>query len=525
MTYSFQIKFKLVKFYILFIGVILFQNSNGQVINGYNEFIYQNGKTSSEGFMEDGQPVGYWKTYYENGLLKSEGNRVNSKLDSIWKFYSEDGNLNFTVEYENGLKNGFRKYFNKEAILIKEQFFINDTLQDSLKIFHQTGELAQLFFYKDGVKVNKSYSFDTTGRIVAVTNYTISPVKTIPINRFSNNKRKEGLWMGFYDDLTVKWEVNYNNGLKNGVERKYDFRGNLLSIEKYQNGSLIKDVKNLQKIDVKHELSTAGTIAKSGGYNEQGEPHGVHRKYDSLGTVVASKIFNNGVLVGEGIVKKNGKKNGFWKLYYASGELQSEGNFKNGVSVGLWKYYYPNNQLESEITYDNSGKKQGIQKDYLDNGQLLASTEWIDDYENGLFVQYNDSGEVVAKGNYKDGYEDGEWYYKWGDHKAIGKYSDGNKVGEWRHYYFDKQLVFRGSFQNGLPVGKHIFWFENGNLKKMGIYSNGRKEGEWLHYTKGGSLLMSVVYENGLQRAYNGYRIDPEHTPDDYIEYNETGYE
>ena len=31
-----------------------------QVPDGYNEFKYQNGKTSSEGFMENGKPNGYW---------------------------------------------------------------------------------------------------------------------------------------------------------------------------------------------------------------------------------------------------------------------------------------------------------------------------------------------------------------------------------------------------------------------------------------------------------------------------------
>jgi len=57
----------------------------------FSTFNFPNGNKSSEGFLVNGKPDGYWKTYYENGNLKSEGNRKNFELDSIWKFYYPDG--------------------------------------------------------------------------------------------------------------------------------------------------------------------------------------------------------------------------------------------------------------------------------------------------------------------------------------------------------------------------------------------------------------------------------------------------
>ena len=45
-------------------------------------FYYKNGEISSEGYMIQGKPVGYWKSYYENGIVKSEGNRKGFELDS-----------------------------------------------------------------------------------------------------------------------------------------------------------------------------------------------------------------------------------------------------------------------------------------------------------------------------------------------------------------------------------------------------------------------------------------------------------
>lgn len=500
-------------------------NIFAQVPNGYNEFKYQNGNTSAEGYMKDGKPNGYWKSYYENGYLKSEGNREDFKLDSLWKFYSEDGTLNFTVNYANGLKNGYRRYFNKDSVIIKQEYFVNDTLQDSLKLFYQTGQIRELYFYKDGKRVNYGYKFDTLHQVTILINYENNPPTSLKINRTDKLGRKTGVWIGFYENLAKAWEVNYFEGKKNGIERKYTKSGALLSINKFSNGSLITDVKNLKKINLQRTLSPEGFIGKTGGYTEDGIPHGIHRKYDKDGNVIASEIYDNGIITGKGIVLKNGKKNGFWELYYDNGNLKAKGEFINGVKKGKWLYYYPNDSIESEVFYDRYGKKQGVQVDYFESGDTLLTVEWLDGYENGLFIQYNDSGKLVAKGNYIDGYEDGDWYYAWGDHVAYGKYSAGNKTDEWRHYYNNKQIVFKGKYENGLPVGKHLFWFENGNIKKFGKYKNGRKEGEWYYYSKGGKLIMVIDYENGLQRRYNGYKITPAHTSDDYVEYDQTGYE
>lgn len=53
----------------------------------FKVFFYSNGQKSSEGFLEQGKPNGYWKNYYETGILKSEGNRKDFQLDSTWKFF------------------------------------------------------------------------------------------------------------------------------------------------------------------------------------------------------------------------------------------------------------------------------------------------------------------------------------------------------------------------------------------------------------------------------------------------------
>ena len=72
--------------------------------DGYNVFRYPNGSISSEGYIKDGKPDGYWKSYYITGVLKSEGKRRNHLLDSIWVFYTQTGDTLEKLDYLYGKK-------------------------------------------------------------------------------------------------------------------------------------------------------------------------------------------------------------------------------------------------------------------------------------------------------------------------------------------------------------------------------------------------------------------------------------
>lgn len=498
-----------------------------QVPNGYNEFKYPNGIKSSEGYFVDGRPEGFWKAYYENGNIKSAGNRLNNKLDSIWSFYDVDGILSTTIEYNKGKKDGWRKNFNKDSTLIKEELFDNDTLI-LLREYYSNGVLKYKVPFKNGEKFGKAFEYDTTGLERSYWVYSNQGTETFIINRLDPAKKRTGKWMEFRKEVLVK-ETHYSRGLKNGVERIFDVRGNLQEILKYSNGQLLKDVKELQKVEVIKELGSNGLIAKSGGYNSEGKPHGVHRKYDEKGEVESSKIYEHGALVGEGIVQKNGNKNGNWKLYYPSGKKLAEGEYNNGKKIGYWKFYYENGVIETEGEYAKNGKQDGLWKEYFESGKISEKINYYEGVYDGSFTAYNDSGVVIIQGKYKEDYEDSIWIYTSGDHFETGEYTDGLKTGEWKSYYLSgknnkQQIVFKGSFENNLPKGEHLFWYSSGGLRFIGSYRSGRKSGVWTEYSEGGKVVMVTEYTDGLVRKLNGYKIDPAHEPEDYIEYNSTGY-
>src|SRR5688572_6538048 len=118
-------KLNLLAFMLLLMNVsFVFSQKKEQVVNenGFNTFYYDNGIKSSEGYMKQGRPDGYWKTFYENGNLKSEGNRKSFELDSIWKFYNEDGKLATIFNYESGRKNGYKETYSEGKLIARESF-------------------------------------------------------------------------------------------------------------------------------------------------------------------------------------------------------------------------------------------------------------------------------------------------------------------------------------------------------------------------------------------------------------------
>ena len=39
----------------------------------FTTYYYEGGAKSSEGYLKNGQPEGYWKSFYHNGQIKTEG--------------------------------------------------------------------------------------------------------------------------------------------------------------------------------------------------------------------------------------------------------------------------------------------------------------------------------------------------------------------------------------------------------------------------------------------------------------------
>lgn len=470
-------------------------------------FYYPDGKIASKGPIVKGKPDGYWITYHENGKIKSEGNRKNYLLEGTWKFYDDNEILKLSIDYKEDKKHGKRITYLDNQIL-EEQY--EENLKNGLTILYDTlkQKLEQTPF-RNGKEQGLGKIFSKDGRIIEIIEYKEGYIVAREnINRLDKNNMKQGKWKWFYNNDILKQEGNYVNNKKHGFFKYYDTDGNLINIERYHYDDLLKGAAETAQYEIRRAYYKSGTLKIEAAYlNNQLE--GTTRFFDSLsGKITVSYWYENGKLMGEGLIDENGFKQGEWKEYYKSGKLKALGFYKNGFRFGYWKYFYEDGNLEQEGLYIDNELPHQSWKWYYNNGKPLR----IENYKNGIlegnFIEYDDSSNIVTKGEYYEGEQDGFWFLNYGDFKFEGNYAQGALTGEWKAFYDDGQLYFKGAYIDDNPDGKHIYYWPNGLVKLEGNYNGYVKNGNWNYYSETGELILIITYSNGKEIKYDNIEIN-----------------
>jgi antitoxin component YwqK of YwqJK toxin-antitoxin module len=517
-----QLKFLFLLFFIV-VGFKSFtQVKNVETDNGYNIFYYPNGQISSEGNMLNGKPDGLWKAYYVNGNLKSIGLRRNALLDSVWTFYYENGFIKEKINYLNGKKSGYYYKFNffknkNDSIvsyLESRELYIDNKKNGISEYYYLNGQLHLSVNYKDGKKHGLAKEYNEQGILISIIEYRYgTEIDRENINRYRDSL-KVGVWKEFYPNGKIKSEMNYKDGVLNGMVRFYDLSGELLHAYRYENGVLKDTSLTIEKqINIVEEYydkrdSTGNLIKKSSGGFVNGVPVGVHRTYDSLGRVNSSRLYDsNGNLIGKGIVTEEGDKTGNWTFFYSSGQVKSKGKYYLNRRVGQWVYYFKSGKVEQRGNF-YKGVPHGEWIWYFENGNIHRTENYRLGREDGESVEYDIEGTVVAKGNYSEGLKVGEWFYDFYGHTEKGNYENGLRSGEWIYTYNNGQIYFKGNFIEGNPDGKHIYYYKNGKLKEVRYYIFGRKEKNWEYYDYYGTLMKILTFSNDKLIKIDGVTIE-----------------
>ena len=180
--------------------------------------------------------------------------------------------------------------------------------------------------------------------------------------------------------------------------------------------------------------------------------------------------------------------------------------------------YYDWNKIHPKEQYyvNSAGQKNGLYKEYNQNGVVTGEYNYVNGVENGLHTDYaatqNNQRVVAAKGTFKNGELDGhliEFCNEDGYKSKVqeGNYTTGKKTGLWKEWWcteiFDKVyfniLKSIGSYKNGLYNGNWSFYLVNGNIEKRGAYVDGKENGVWKFYDPMDStkVVNSGEYVNG----------------------------
>jgi antitoxin component YwqK of YwqJK toxin-antitoxin module len=474
----------------------------------YVMFYYPDSVISSEGWMKDGQPNGYWKSYYSDGTIRTEGNRKDFLLDSIWKFYTKQGQIQSEITYRSGIRHGISRVYSKEGI--EEYNYIYDTIQGMAYLYSCSGHVLKRTPYENGKENGLAKLYDTLGKITGTIEYVNGYiVKREYVNRVNQNGMKQGCWKFFWENGNLMLEGYYQNDKKNGFFKYYDEGGNFLKIEKWENDILLEDAVETKRLERKVDYHTNGRI-KTVAYFYKGIPDGIRREYSPQGDVVKSYMFRNGVLMGEGIVDDNGKKQGEWKEFYETGKLRAKGKYANSKPVGKWIYYFESGNIEITGTYSRKGEKDGEWIWYYPDRNILSIENYADGLAEGEFFSLSHEGDTLEHGFYLDGMEDGRWMYVNDNVLVEGVYVSGKRDGVWKTCYPNGKVKRMESYYNDELDGRSSYYWENSVKKAEYTYVNGLLNGNAYQYDTEGNLLFTTTYRMGIEIRYEGVKVTPE---------------
>ncbi len=225
------------------------------------------------------------------------------------------------------------------------------------------------------------------------------------INRFDNNKQKQGLWIIFDDtDDDIIERGQYLNNHKDGLWTTYYPDGKIKNEITYTKG----------KAKGKARFYYADGNVSEEGFWDVDHWEGEYKFYHRSGQLAYD--WNYDTL---------GRRTGTQKYYHENGELKYEGEWDEGKTRGSLKMFNESGELISERIYDDEGKfasnqqvgtKQKRNKEYdqfMGTGMHTIYNMHGKPDKKGFFVkgklfngesfEYNESGELLYIEHYQNG--------------------------------------------------------------------------------------------------------------------------
>lgn len=241
-----------------------------------------------------------------NGLLEANSSNIGIDLAARSK-------IGPNVIDENGLKQGLWRKIYPNGEIAYEVRFKDDNPIGVFKRFHENGNISVLMDYgNDGSKFSSVTMYSKRGNIMA-TGFYKEKLKDSIWSYYSSNKKlaefsaKEDQAVVGGPISYIVNEVNYKNGKKEGVERKFHTDGS-----------------TAQLITWKEDLL-----------------HGTSKEFFKDGNIKSD--FTN----------KEDKRAGSFKQYFTKGKIEIEGFYDEGTKHGKWKYYKTSGEIEKEVIYNH----------------------------------------------------------------------------------------------------------------------------------------------------------------------------
>ncbi|MFP5436249.1 MAG: hypothetical protein ACLGH8_00500 [Bacteroidia bacterium] len=118
------------------------------------------------------------------------------------------------------------------------------------------------------------------------------------------------------------------------------------------------------------------------------------------------------------------------------GAKVSEGREVNHKQDGEWKYYHQGGGKIMAVEMYKDGKLNGFRKVFFTNGAVTEECNYVNGLKQGVYKKYNEKGVVLEESNFTDGVYNGPAVFRddYGNKGSEGLYKNDLKVGVWKIY-------------------------------------------------------------------------------------------
>lgn len=194
-------------------------DEKGQLVNG---FLYENDTIIAEGLiLNDGTYDGEWEYFYPSGKILAKGVYENGKKNGTWTYYYENGKTQQTGKYTDGIYSGQWFWYYPNGAIRAQEFYRKGKLEGTIVEYDEAGNELTRGEYYSGLREGEwFYHVEKSKEIGA---YTLG--------------LKNGKWLSYYQNGTLAFEGEFDEGQPKGKHKYYHENGVLKSVGKHKAGA------------------------------------------------------------------------------------------------------------------------------------------------------------------------------------------------------------------------------------------------------------------------------------------------
>ena len=491
---------------------------------------------------------GEWTSWHDNGTQKVVRVYKNGQPRGNWMFYDPKGAWMREEQYKKGLADGIWTFYDREGFKVFHYYTLGELVAEYTEAKWPNGQIKEdpPTFNKEGQLHGTRIGYWADGS----TRYTMDYKKG----------KKDGDEIRYDSSGVVVFEVRYDKGIRNGLEKEYYVNGNPKRVARYKDNKLDGKTELFDSLGVKTETIAYKDSLRDGKTTlwwPNGEAYqrftyekdvleGRFEEWDSLGTDIVKGSYTAGVRHKKWLYyDSEGRRDKFVFLdmdsiitdykfkYYPNWQLVEEPGFDDrGLYDGKWESFYIDGATSKKFSY-SEGKRDKIWMSYFQDGRRENYTFYDQDtlVTNYDFTYYPNLQIKEEPKFSKDGLFDGKWeqFYEDGETKMTFSYDRNKKDQIWMSYFPDNRREnFTFYNQDTLVTDYDFKYYDNIKIvENPDFYSyeyymnlqtvetprydkiqiveepsfgkNGLFDGKWESFFENGDQWRTFHYEDGLK--------------------------